>query len=616
MPKTVDIVNMINPDDLATNIADKMVLWSNGRRRWEENCEETMQYLYATSTNDIMQLSRYWDNSTHIPKLTQVRDLLLTLYHDAIFSLPDFVEWEPYNDSAALLNMKNSVRDFTRQMLDKANFKDTIDALLEDYIDFGNAFAMPVYCRDVHYGADGVNETIFEGPRLVRINPMDLYFDPTVADFAKAPKIIRSIVTVGELKALTMDMPEDSTFKKAFDRAIKQRLDIRREIAGIGSERLKDQELMIAGFSSLSSYYNSDTVELLTFYGDLYDMVHDKMYRNHKIVVMDRSVILSKEPILDLGMGCNIIKCGWRDRKDTAWSMSPLDNIKGMQYMVDFLENKRADIFNFISNPNIVTIGDVEMPEDNAPGRQFHCDRDASVQFMRPDATALQADTYIDRYLYFMEEMAGAPKEAAGFRTPGEKTAFEVAQLNTAASRVFNKQTRKFEKEMLEPAINLMLQMFVKTSPAKTVKVKRYDDKTNTVSFEDIDIGTLNTAGRFVAVGSETFTEKDRMAQTLMQLGNSNIYADELVRNQFDPKKIAQILSYTTGLDRFGGLLKDNARVIAGLQMAQAQEVAQQSMDEMQARGMQQAQEAYQNTQTGYGLGELEFIGEEAEDVQ
>lgn len=589
MPKTVDIVNMINPDDLATNIADKMVLWSNGRRRWEENCEETMQYLYATSTNDIMQLSRYWDNSTHIPKLTQVRDLLLTLYHDAIFSLPDFVEWVPYSKETLNANTRNSLEAFTRQMLDKANFKDTVDALLEDYIDFGNAFAMPVWCRDIHYGADGVNTTIFEGPKLVRINPMDLYFDPTVADFAKAPKIIRSIVTVGELKTLTMDMPEDSTFKKAFDRAIKQRLDIRREIAGIGSERLKDQELMIAGFSSLSSYYNSDTVELLTFYGDLYDMVHDKIYRNHKIVVMDRSVILSKEPILDLGMGCNIIKCGWRDRKDTAWSMSPLDNIKGMQYMVDFLENKRADIFNFISNPNIVTIGDVEMPEDNAPGRQFHCDRDASVQFMRPDATALQADTYIDRYMYFMEEMAGAPKEAAGFRTPGEKTAFEVAQLNTAASRVFQKQTRKFEREMLEPAINLMLQMFLKQKSGQTIQIKRVNEL-GAAEFIDVNVDAINGAGKFVAVGSNTYTEKERMAQTLMQLGNTAIYNDELVRNNFDPKKIAEIIAYTTGLDKFDNLLRENIRVDRGLEMAMASETAQQMLEEKQMDGLQNAE--------------------------
>lgn len=590
MPKTVDIVNMINPDNLATNIAEKMVTWANARQDWETDCRETMQYLYATSTNDIMNMTREWDNTTHLPKLTQVRDLLLTLYHEAIFSLPDFVEWEAYSKETLVNEMKNTIRSFTRQMLEDSGFKDTVDSLLEDYIDYGNAFAMPIYCRDVYHGKNGMNETIFEGSKLVRINPMDIYFDPTVADFSKSPKIIRSIVTLGELKAMTEDMPEDETFKKAFDRAVKKRLDIRREVSGMGSEQLKNDELTIAGFGTLSAYYNSDVVELLTFYGDLYDLVNDKMYRNHKIVVMDRSVVLSKEPVLNLGMGCNIIKAGWRDRKDTAWSMSPLDNIKGMQYMIDFLENKRADIFNFISNPITVTIGDVEMPEQLAPATEIHCDRDASVMQLRPDTTALQADTYIDKYMYLMEEMAGAPREAAGFRTPGEKTAFEVAQLNTAASRVFNKQTRKFEKEMIEPAINLMLQMFLKKGAGQTIRLKIYNPQNNTASFQDVAIDDINGAGKFVAIGSETFTEKEKMAQTLMQLGNSGIYVDELVRNNFDPKKIAEILAYTTGLDRFTGLLKDNARVSANLEMMEATEAAQQSLEETQAIGLQAAE--------------------------
>jgi hypothetical protein len=208
---------------------------------------------------------------------------------------------------------------------------------------------------------------------------------------------------------------------------------------------------------------------------------------------------------------------------------------------------------------------------------------------MRPDATALQADTYIDRYMYFMEEMAGAPKEAAGFRTPGEKTAFEVAQLNTAASRVFQKQTRKFEREMLEPAINLMLQMFLKKAAGKTVQIKLVG-QTGASSFVDINVDAINGAGKFVAVGSNTYTEKERMAQTLMQLGNTNIYNDELVKNNFDPKKIAEIIAYTTGLDKFDNLLRENIRVDRGLEMAMASETAQQMLEERQMDGLQNAE--------------------------
>jgi hypothetical protein len=564
-----------------------MVTWANARVEWEKDCRETLQYLYATSTNDIMNMSREYDNTTHIPKLTQVRDLLLTYYHDAIFSLPDFVEWEAYTSTSLTSAKNNALKNYVRQMLDASDFKETIDSLLEDYVDYGNCFAIPQYVQETYTTPSGVKKTLYEGAKLFKINPMDIYFDPSVADFAKAPKIVRSVLTLGELKAMVEDMPNDTEYKEALDKALAKRKDLKAFIEETGSERIRNDELQIAGFSNLTTYYTSDTVELLTFYGDLYDIDEDKLYRNHKIVVMDRSCVLTKEPIMDLGRGCNILKAGWRDRKDSAWSMSALDNVKGMQYMIDFLENKRADIFNFISNPVVVTIGDVEMPDTLAPGTEIHCDRDASVQFPRPDATALAADTYVDRYMAIIEEMVGAPKEAAGFRTPGEKTAFEVSQLNSSASRVFNKMTRKFEKEIIEPAINLMLQMFLRMSQGKTIQLKVVDPETQAITFEQLRVDDLDGEGKFVAVGSETFTEKSRMAQTLMQMGNSGIYNDELVRNNFDPHKIADILAYTTGLDKFDGLLQDNARVAAQLQMQTAAEYAQQSVDETQARGLE-----------------------------
>lgn len=591
MPKTIDMRDIVNPDNLATAIADKVTTWAAARSNWEEECRETLQYLYATSTSDIMNMTREYDNTTHIPKLTQIRDLLLTYYHEAIFSLPDFVEWEAYSAASLPSAKKNALKDFIRQMLNDSGFRDTVDSLLEDYVDYGNCFAMPVYVSETFTTATGEKKEIYKGSKLFKINPMDIYFDPTVVDFSKAPKIIRSVVTLGELKAMVDDLPNDTEFKLAFEKAVDKRREIRQHISQMGSEAIRNDELSIAGFGNLTSYYNSDVVELLTFYGDLYDIDEDKLYRNHKIVVMDRAHVLSKEPIMDLGSGCNIIKAGWRDRKDTAWSMSPLDNIKGMQYMIDFLENKRADIFNFISNPVIVTIGDVEMPERIGPGTEFHCDRDASVQFPRPDATALAADTYVNRYMMLMEEMAGAPRDAAGIRTPGEKTAFEVSQLLTNASKLFSKMTKKFEKEIIEPAINLMLQMFVRMSQGTTIRLKTVDPNTGAVSFINYPVDELEADGRFVAVGSETFTEKSRIAQTLMQLGNTGVFMDELVRNHFDPKKIAEILSYTTGLDKFDGLLKDNARVAAQLDMQQAVEFANQSMDELQARGLENVQQ-------------------------
>ena len=585
MPNTLEIYKLQEPDSLATAIANKYVAWDNSRDRWYADARETLENLYATSTHDIFTQYHDWDNSTHIPKMTQIRDMLITYYLDAMFGLPDFVDWEPYDEKGTNFELKNTLKSVMKQMLNDSDFKPTIRQLVEDYVDYGNAFATAVPYRKTLQ-----ESIIYEGPKAFRIDPMDIFFDPLASSFEQAPKIIRTTMTLGELMQSAEQFTDDQNlFNKAFKKALKKRHQIYNTIAANNKDAIVDDMCHIAGFDSWSTYYASDVVELLTFYGDLYDCDTGKLHKKCRIVVMDRAYVLLEEPIKDFGFGCNIFKAGWRDRKDNLWSMSPLDNIKGMQYMVDFLENKRADVFNFISNPMVVTQGDAEMPEYLFPGCHIGLDTDATIQFIKPDATALQADLYIDRYLNQMEEMAGMPKEAMGFRTPGEKTAFEISQLNTAASRLFNEKVHKFETEMLEPLLTLMIRLYL-SDPDKIVRIKVVDEE-GLVSFENVNIEDIKTEGRFVAVGSTTYTEKAQIAQTLMQLSNTALYADPLVSNWIDPKTVAKALIYSTGLDKFNNILDQNARVKSELEMQRAAERANQALDRQRARGIENAQQ-------------------------
>lgn len=590
MPNTFEINKLREPEGLAGGIAQKFVTWEYSKDRWYRNAKETLENLYATSTHDIYNQVHEYDNSTHIPKLTQIRDMLVTYYLDAMFSLPDYIDWEPYDYESVESEQRNNVKALCKQMLEDSKFKPTIRELVEDYVDYGNAFATVANVNETLQMDGKTQGIIYNGPKAVRINPLDIFFDPLATSFERSPKIIRSIMTLGELQADADLLPDSAEeYKKALKKAIERRSEIRNTLATIQPENIIDDMCNIAGMGSWSNYYKSDTVELLTFYGDLYDIDTNTLHKNTRIVVMDRCFVLLEEPIKNYGFNCNIFKAGWRDRKDNLWSMSPLDNIKGMQFMIDFLENKRADVFNYISNPVLVKKGDVEMPSDIYPGCEIGVDVDSDVAFIRPDATALQADLYIDRYLNLMEEMAGTPREAMGFRTPGEKTAFEVSQLNTASSRLFNEKVRKFEMEMLEPLINLMLRVFLAASQRVT-KV-RTETSLGTPTTKDINLDQLAANGHFTAIGSNTYTEKARMAQTVMQLYNSGVVSDPLVFNYFDPKIIAKILAYTTGLDSWKGLIKSQARTYEELDARMTTEAAQQNLEEAQVRGIQNAQQ-------------------------
>lgn len=590
MPRTLDIMEMQEPDYLATAIANKFVAWESARDRWYNNAKETLENLYATSTRDIFNQAKDTDNCTHIPKITQIRDMLITYYLDAMFSLPDYVDWEAYNEESLDINTKDTLKALMAQMLHDSQFQPTIRELVEDYVDYGNAFTTVAMVNETLKLESGV-ANVYNGPKAIRLDPLNVFFDPLAISFEKTPKIIRTIKTLGELVAEAEELPESAqVYKEALNRALEKRSRIRQAVSTTNAESIKNDICSIAGCGNWSQYYASDTVELLTFYGDLYDVERNKLYKNSKIVVMDRCSVLLEEPIRNFGFNCNIFKSGWRDRKDNLWSMSPLDNIKGMQFMVDFLENKRADIFNYISNPMWVTKGDVEMPEYLYPGCHVGVDVDGDFKTISPDATALAADTYVDRYQMLMEEMAGTPREAMGFRTPGEKTAFEVSQLNTAASRLFNEKTRKFEMEILEPLLTLMMRMYL-SDPTRVTRVKMMNED-GVILFKEVNVQDMAVQGRFIATGSNTYTERARQAQTIMQLYNSAIPSDQLVFNYFNPKVIAKVIAHTTGLDKYKDIIQPNARVDAELEMAKYQEFGRQQMEETQVRGITNAQQA------------------------
>lgn len=599
--KTFDFNTDLDKDGLATSIFEKWTSWENERSSWQTRYQECLQYLYATDTEGIMSQSSDWQNTTHIPKLTQIRDLLITYYLEALFSLPNYVEWIGDTSEDSTFKKKAAIQSFCSSILKKSNFKRVIRKLIEDYVDAGNAFAMPIWDEEYRILEDGTIQTLFEGVKALRINPLDIVFDPSASDFKYTPKIIRSVVSLGELKKLAETSPD---MKKAFDRAIKNRNNVLETIS-VG-DNIRNNISTIAGFGNLTDYYSSDVAEILTFYGTLYDVNEDKLYSNKKIVIMDRCIKLTIDDMEDVNNCDYINHTSWRDIKDNLWGMSPLSNIVGMQYRIDFLENKRADIFNYISDPMWKTKGEVTMPEYLRPGGVINVDTDADVAMVTPDTTALNADMYIDRYMAWMDLMAGAPQEAIGFRTPGEKTAFEYSQLVNAATRVFNRQIRKFEEEIFEPLINNMLKLYLLKMAGQTVSIKIIDMKYDIEKFVKINIDDLKGQGKLIAVGSSNYADKNVMAQTLQQLSNTALFMDEAVRANYSPYVLGKIFSYVTNLDKYPGLFRKDARLYEVTHQAIQMEKGQQLLDEERAQAIQEARLSQEQQQ--------QLVAEEQED--
>lgn len=580
--KTFDITKEVTRDSLAQAISEKWLNWLNARATWEERYKRVLQYLYSTSTDTIYgQASNPWSANVHIPKLTQLRDTLITYEIESIFSLQDFFSFEGFTRDANTILNRRLITNLMKDILDKGNFRGVIEKLVCDYIDAGNAYSMPLWDSKTVKDSAGITKIFWEGVKAHRINPLDIVFDPTATSFEETPKIIRTVLSVGQVAALA---EKDPVMKEAFNKAMKIRQDVMTAVTN--GDMIQGDMVSIAGFGNWSTYYNSDIVELLTFYGTIYDTETKKLKKDCKLTIMDRSVVLQEEPLEDVNGGNYIFKTGYRDRKDVLWSMSPLENLLGMQARIDFLENKRSDCYDATVNPIKKIRGNVDLPDALGPGDELRMDTDADVTYLTPDTSILTADTLIDRYEAKMEEFAGSPKEVLGFRTPGEKTMFEVNQLMTAATRIFQRQIRKFEVELLEPLLNSILQLYLKKKAGQKVTLKYWDTQKEYYSFKDISIDAINGLGKIVVAGSRVAQDKEKIAQALQMLGQNPLFLDEAVRNNFSPATLGQIFAYVSGLDRFTDLIKKDSRLFEITEQQKLVERLSQQVDRERAEGL------------------------------
>lgn len=538
---TIDMSLIISPDNIATEIADRWRLWNQQRVGKLEEWKELRNYLFATDTKSTSNSTLPWKNSTTVPKLTQIRDNLHANYMSALFPQNRWMRWMA-DDKASNDKIKREIiQSYMENKIRQSDFEVVMSKLVLDFIDYGNCFATVDYETNYTEMENGEIIPAYIGPKVVRISPYDIVFNPVASEFKKSPKIIRSLLTLGEVKKMVEDNPEKEYMSKVFDRMI----GTRNAIQGYSDSDLhKNDGFVVDGFGSIREYYESDYVEILTFYGDIYDKATNTFLKNRIIKVVDRSYILHDVPNPSWLGSSPIFHVGWRERPDNLYSMGPLDNLVGMQYRIDHLENLRADVFDQIAFPVLKIKGDVE-DFDFQPGTRIYCGDEGDVSYLTPDASALAADNQIMALESRMEQLAGAPREAMGIRTPGEKTAFEISSLQNASGRIFQNKTQHFEKIFVEPILNSMLEAARRNMDASDI-IRVFDDELGIVVFETITKEDITAKGKIVPMGARHFAERAQRLQNLQQLWQIKS-SDPTVSAHMSGKEFARILAEELG---------------------------------------------------------------------
>ena len=582
--RVLELENIISPDLLATRLTDKYLEWDSMRQVWKNDKEEVRRYVYATDTTQTSAGNLPWKNKTTVPKLCQIRDNLYSNYTATLFPKRKWLIWEANERDTAQKDKRDAIVNYMSWAIEQPSFKHEMDKIILDYIDFGNCFATVEWVDQTVQLEDGRTQTGYVGPAIRRINPLDMVMNPTAEEFTKTPKFVRSVISLGELKDLLDRMTTDENHEQ-YKELYHYLLDIRfraREFDGDWIQR--DRLYAMDGFTSYRAYLLSDYCEVLTFYGDWYDPYTKTFEKNRVITVVDRHKLICNNPNPSYFGYPPIFHVPWRKKQDNLWGMGPLDNLVGMQYRMDHVENMKADIWDLVTYPVQKVKGFVE-DFTWQPGEKIFTSEEGDVELVQPAVQIMQSNSESMYLSNLMEEMAGAPREAMGIRSPGEKTKYEVQSLENASSRVYQNKINQFEEQMVEPLLNAMLEM-AKRNMAGATTIRVFDDDLKLASFQTLTPQDITGAGRIKPVAARHFAEEAQLIQNLNGLTSSNMWP--FIQQHWSSIKLAKIYE-----DIFD--LKDYEVVLPYVN------IAEQADGQRQVQALQEQLQQEMGTATGMG---------------
>ena len=576
--KVAEIKNILQPHSLASEIAYMWDNLSTQRRPWIAEKEELRNYIFATDTTKTTNAKLPWKNKTTIPKICQIRDNLHANYASALFPNDNWFKWEGFSRDAVTAQKKSAIEAYVGNKIRQSGYRSEIYKLLYDYIDYGNAFWDIVFINETHTDSDGTIIQGYRGPKLKRISPYDIVFNPMASSFKDSYNIVRTLKTMGELKWELDNMPE-----MGYNQVVIGEIDKYRQTLGAYATEdvSKATALSVDGFGNFYDYLQSGYVEVLEFEGSINNKDTGEYLQNVLVTVVDRSKVIRVVPMPSWMGKTTKGHVGWRMRPDNLYAMGPLDNLVGMQYRIDHMENLKADAMDLAVHPPLAITGNVEEFEWG-PSAEIIIGDGGSVQELGKSLQGvIAANNEIAVLEQKMEEMAGAPKQAMGIRTQGEKTAYEVQTLEQAASRIFQNKITHFEIECVEDTLNKHLEISRRNMDAVDV-IRVIDDDLGVIQFMDITKDDITASGQLRPIGARHFAAQATVVQNITNFYSSAVGQDPAVKAHISGKEVAKLFEEFLGLERFK-LFQDNVRVG---EEAETMALVQEAQMQSQERGM------------------------------
>lgn len=560
-------------DSVASAVVEFWTTKNNERHKWLDRVTDTRRYITSTSTVTTEVGSLPWKNKTTIPMLTQIADNLLAYYMAAVMPTDDWFRFEGYtiDDAAKAL----AIEEYMATKLKASGFRKELSKLVWDWIIYGNFFAGVEFVHEkAKSNITGEDITVYRGPRLRRISPVNCVIDLHARCFDESPFVHRRMVPAAEIIEFNNISDGPKYDKEAVEKvkAIRGATDDKDFV-----QQYIDNGLTIDGFDDFSAYLTSGYVEILEFWGDIYDPVTEILHKNQLITIADRMYVLRQTGNPSWSGRKPFVHVGWRILPDNLYAQGPLDNIVGMQYRIDHLENAKADAWDLIMHPIVKVVGDNVEDVEYMPGAVWRVN-DGDIEFLRPDTTVLATDNQIAMYRALMEESAGSPREMAGFRTPGEKTAFEVNVLQQGADRKFQDKLNYLEDEGIQRILSIFFELLMRNFDAADV-VKVFNDVTGAIEIKQIEKEDVVANGIFRPIGAKHFAARNKRIQELQNM--LMIAQNPSIAPHFSGVNAGRMLEEELGWEKYN-VIEEN---IGTREQVMTQATAQQMMQMLQQGG-------------------------------
>ena len=569
---TLTIEDLKSDENLAAQVAGFWDFAQKQRLNQITGWNEVRKYVYATDTTHTSALSNPWKNKTTRPKLTWLYDKALTTYIRKLLPNDQFFRWKssPRNKKEQQLKAPVIEHWMTHKLRNQfVQFRQTISQCLGDWLLSGNAFCGVEYIKKFENDlVTGEPKLVFKGAKPFRISPWDGVLDASAANWGESFFAHRRLVRKEVFFAFA-DANPGFYNPEALERL--RRAHTSENFGKDVVDYIKETNRNIEGISVLDQW-DSGLVEVIEYYGAVREIDQNTYKENMRIIIADRLFVLQNEKNPSYLVNKPIVHAGFRKRPDNLWGMGPLENLVGMQYRIDHEENVKADALDACAYPIRKITGDSSSEKyELKPGAEWYVPLNGDVELIFPDPRIAMFESDILGKEREMEEFAGLPRETAGFRTPGEKTGFEVQALLASAGEFPDEKLAEFESSFLEPLLNLLLELNIRNIDEFDIESIPQEDLD---VWKNVTLDDLRIDGRLYPVGikhSKERADKIGKTQLLMTLGA------QIAPEHLSKFRAMESLEEEMNLDEdkiieFGVGLKEQADLAKMSQLLQQQE--------------------------------------------